>query len=746
MSIINVEQLKFKYPGAEGNAVDGVSFGIEKGAYTAIVGLNGSGKSTLARLICGLEEPLEGSITVEDGNLIGVIFQSPKNQIVSSIVSRDTAFGPQNLGLNSSEVELRTIESLSVVDMLDRADSSTSALSLGQTQKIALSGITAMHPEILILDEAVSMLDPESREEILKFVKRWQTYGNTIIHITHDIEIVKQADNVIGMENGKMFYYGKANTFLEKEENVFRLTGVPLKEVPKNKLKETLETKEITLSFKNVNFCYEKNTTLKNITFDLYKGTLTALTGPSGSGKSTILKIITGVLNPTEGSVTIDGRVSGKSMILELGAGLLVPAEGSVSGNRAALAQQNAQAALFSQFAADDVAYGPKNLGKTGKELKETVQKAMDDAYLPFKTFGERYTFGLSGGEQRRLSIAGIIALNSEVIFFDEPTAGLDSVSRNKIIDLLRKLADEGKTVLFSTHKMDEALAADREIRIVDGEIEKDTAKGSEVLCESDAGKNEKEDLKKENSFIPYPTAELMEGLRKTSASLSGTTRKKVSFIGKFPPVLRIIIFLAMFVCSLAVRPIWLCGLMLVISVLYGKLCGFNLKSVIVAILKILPFLMIFCIFQMIFHKSIPGEIEFTHWKWFLVTPSKLFYCLATILRTDASLVCICAFFISTPEYDLIDGLKIFLKPLAILRIPVRYFILIIEIIFRFIPLLVDEALLIIKTQSIRGGLGKVSGKMAKIKAVIPLIVPLIVQTIKKSESLADAITMRCFK
>lgn len=719
MSIINVEQLKFKYPGAEGNAVDGVSFGIEKGAYTAIVGLNGSGKSTLARLICGLEEPLEGSITVEDGNLIGVIFQSPKNQIVSSIVSRDTAFGPQNLGLNSSEVELRTIESLSVVDMLDRADSSTSALSLGQTQKIALSGITAMHPEILILDEAVSMLDPESREEILKFVKRWQTYGNTIIHITHDIEIVKQADNVIGMENGKMFYYGKANTFLEKEENVFRLTGVPLKEVPKNKLKETLETKEITLSFKNVNFCYEKNTTLKNITFDLYKGTLTALTGPSGSGKSTIL---------------------------ELGAGLLVPAEGIISGTRAALAQQNAQAALFSQFAADDVAYGPKNLGKTGKELKEIVQKAMDDAYLPFKTFGERYTFGLSGGEQRRLSIAGIIALNSEVIFFDEPTAGLDSVSRNKIIDLLRKLADEGKTVFFSTHKMDEALAADREIRVVNGMIEKDTAKGSEVLCESDAGKNEKEDLKKENSFIPYPTADLMENLRKTSASLSGTTRKKVSFIGKFPPVLRIIIFLAMFVCSLAVRPIWLCGLMLVISVLYGKLCGFNLKSVIVAILKILPFLMIFCIFQMIFHKSIPGEIEFTHWKWFLVTPSKLFYCLATILRTDASLVCICAFFISTPEYDLIDGLKIFLKPLAVLRIPVRYFILIIEIIFRFIPLLVDEALLIIKTQSIRGGLGKVSGKMAKIKAVIPLIVPLIVQTIKKSESLADAITMRCFK
>lgn len=123
-----------------------------------------------------------------------------------------------------------------------------------------------------------------------------------------------------------------------------------------------------------------------------------------------------------------------------------------------------------------------------------------------------------------------------------------------------------------------------------------------------------------------------------------------------------------------------------------------------------------------------------------------MFLCLESILRTISALSCISAFFVSTPEYDLIDGLKKLLQPLNLIKIPVRYFILIVEIIFRFIPLLVDEASSIIKTQLIRGGLGQQKGKMARIKAIIPLIVPLVIQTIKRSESLADAITMRYFK
>ena len=212
------------------------------------------------------------------------------------------------------------------------------------------------------------------------------------------------------------------------------------------------------------------------------------------------------------------------------------------------------------------------------------------------------------------------------------------------------------------------------------------------------------------------------------------------------PPALRISLFTLLFVFALAARPLWLCTSALLTGILYCIFCGFSLRRLFLASLKLLPFLLFFSIFQMIFHPALADEMRFTSWKWFMVTPSKLLFCLAAIIRTDAALACISGFFVSTPEYDLMDGLNILLTPLRLCRLPVRYFILIIEIIFRFIPLLVDEAVSILKTQSIRGGMVNVKGKLARIRAVLPLVVPLIIQSIKRSEALADAITMRCFK
>ncbi len=712
MSVITVKNLNFKYPQNDKAALFDVSFGIEKGSYVAIVGHNGCGKSTLARLLCGLAVPDSGTIEIEENNRIGIVFQSPKDQLVSGVVSRDTAFGPQNLGLSSGEVELRVIESLNIVDMLDRAPSSTSALSLGQTQKIALSGVLALRPEILILDEAVSMLDPESRRDILEFIRYWHKCGNTIIQITHDMEVLQDADCVIGMEEGRVFFYGTQTAFLNDRENVHRICGDAL---PVNK-RGFADTKnsEITLQLEAVTYTHEKTETGGHGIFDINlsfkRGTLTALTGASGAGKSTLLEICAGLAIPREGKVFCK------------------------SSKRPALAQQNAQAALFEVFAADDVAFGARNCGVSGKELVTTVKRAMDQAALPYERFGERRTFELSGGEQRRLSIAGILALDSDVILFDEPTAGLDSHSRNEVMSLLKNLASQGKTVIFSTHKRDEADFADREIVI----------KAGRVVSDSEENQNAGASSLKE--MAPLDSASLIAGLKTASMGLSRSRNSKPSPVEKLPPVVRILFFFLLFVLSLAARPLWLCAAMFVISALYGVLCGFSLKRLFTASLKILPFLLIFSIFQMVFHPALQDEVRFTTWRWFMITPSKLLFCLAAILRTDASLACISGFFVSTPEYDLMDGLNILLTPLRLCRVPVRYFILIIEIIFRFIPLLVDEAVSILKTQSIRGGLGEVKGKMAKIRSVIPLVVPLIIQSIKRSESLADAITMRCFK
>lgn len=715
MRALLVDTLSYSYSQNNNNAVDGVSFEIEKGSYTAIVGLNGSGKSTLARILSGLLEPDSGSVVYEGEPRIGIVFQSPKNQIVSGIVYRDTEFGPLNLHLPSDEVELRTIEALNVVDMLHKAESSTTELSLGQNQKIALSGIIALRPDILIMDEAVAMLDPDSRKDIYEFLRYWHKTGNTIIHITHDMEGVLEAEHIIGMEKGHLYYDGNVKDFISNPDLLYKIQGDELPKCDRNKLSDktlpdtTLQNeKNIGLYVKELNFNYDKHSGIKDISFVLKKGSLTALTGPSGAGKSTILECIAGLLEPSEGSLV-------------------------ASDMRPVLAQQNAQAALFETFVADEVAFGPLNKGVRGQELKDVVRGALERAYLPVEEFGERRTFELSGGEQRRLAIAGILAMNSNVVLFDEPTAGLDSVARYKIMMMMRKLADEGKTVLFSTHKTDEAEFADREIRINKGKIEFDSLKQgfySSSIPE----------------VLPYSGVSLLKSLRKSSSSLSGTTRINGSPVQKLPAWFRIILFLAMFVTVLCGKTILFCTALLLLSAVYGMFSGFSVLSLIKACLKILPFLLIFAVFQLMFHPAIEGEICYTTWKYLTITPSKLLFCLATILRTDAALACICAFFVSTPEYDLIDGLKILFKPLELLHIPMRYVILILEVIFRFIPLLVDEAICIIKTQLMRGGLGKARGKMAKIKAVMPLIVPLILQTIKRSEALADAITVRCFK
>ena len=724
-SVITVNNLSYSYDSQK--ALDNISFCLEPSSYTAIVGANGSGKSTLCRLLCGLIENQSGEISIAQGKRVGLVFQSPKDQIVSSKVYRDTAFGPQNLKLSPAEVELRTIECLSVTGLLYKAEAPSNALSLGQTQKLAAAGMLAVSPDILILDEATAMLDPSSRQNVYEVLQGFNRRGGTIIHITHDLDAVKEAQTVIGLEGGRIFYNGSVRDFLAKKELVEKVRGAPLKKA----VRKDFPGGEISFVFDNVSFAYAdppkkenggaytdsdkkvnkgayadppktNNFLLNNISFSLYKGSLTALTGPSGVGKSTLL---------------------------ELGAGLLSPSDGKVLCNeKPALAQQNCAAALFEAFAADDVAFGPKNDGVKGKELVERVRSSMDRAGLPFSEYGERQSVALSGGEQRRLAIAGILAMNRDVVFFDEPTAGLDGISRSHVMNMLRSLADEGKTVLFTTHHPDEADFADREIKIENGNVSCDRMPSAVVeLVETTSL----------TSLSPYPSTSLLKGLRTFSTGLSGSGWKTKCPIEKINSSLRILLFLALFILSLVFRTTVPCLCMLAVNVIYCLFANFSFKKIFKSALKILPFLCFFAIFQLVFRPALPDEIRYTTWRFLTITPSKLWFCLNSILRTYASLLCVCAFFVSTPEYDLIDGLKKLL--------PFRSLILILELIFRFIPLLVDESADIIKTQIIRGGLGKVKGKLARIKAVIPLIVPLIIRTVKRSEILADAIVMRCF-
>ena len=722
---VSVKHLCFSYENAPEPAVQDVSFEMEFGSYTAIAGVNGSGKSTTARIIAGLLQPSAGTVEIADGLRTGFVFQSPKDQLICGVIARDTAFGPQCQSLPASEIELRTIESLKSTGMLDYAMHKSMFLSLGQTQKAALSGILAINPDILILDESVSMLDPKSREEIFTFLDMLHKKKRTILHITHDSDAISRAKDVIVMNGGKTIWKGSSSIFFaDKTGSVYRsVFGTPLENRScfQNKT-QNRPAQEILLKAENISFSYGTHDVLKNVSFSLKRGTLTALTGTSGSGKTTLLEILAGLKKQDGGTVR--------------------------SADKPLLCQQNSDAALFEAFAADDVAFGPKNSGIKGKELLECVKTAMNRVNLPFEEFASKQTNCLSGGQKRRLSVAGIIAMKGDILLFDEPSAGLDGAAKYTVMHLLRSLAESGKTVLFTTHHYDEAQFADTSITLEKAAIitpEFSPKVQPPQFCCKEAENSEgskktvlTEQKSVEGIFSPEYFSRLLDSLSENHAE-----QKKLQ---KLPAVIKYILFIALFAFSVAVQPVSLCAALLPVTILYALCSCCPAKKLFRSLIKILPFLLFFCIIQMIFAPASADDTVFLPYKYFFVTAGKLWQCLKIILHTECALCCICAFSSSATENDILKGFSDLLAPLRLLKIPVKYPVILMEIIFRFIPLLLDEAISIIKIQLVRGGLKDEKGFFGKIRAIIPLIVPLIIQTVRRAEILADAMTVRGFK
>ena len=229
--MIELNEISYRYEGAQENALSGVSLTILDGEMLAIVGHNGSGKSTLARHLNGLLTPDSGRVLVDgmdtgdEGKLlsirqrVGMVFQNPDNQLVTAIVEEDVGFGPENLGVPPAEIRERVDSALREVGMIDYADRAAHALSGGQKQRVAIAGMLAMRPEVLVLDEATAMLDPEGRREVLDIVSRLhRETGITVVMITQHMEETLPCDRVVVMAGGKISFTGTPR-------EVFRRSG-----------------------------------------------------------------------------------------------------------------------------------------------------------------------------------------------------------------------------------------------------------------------------------------------------------------------------------------------------------------------------------------------------------------------------------------------------------------------------------------------------------------------------------------
>lgn len=766
-NIIQAENLSYVYEDNNLEAVKNVSFAVSRGSYVAILGLNGSGKSTLARLLCGIYQPSSGNVKIfsESKAPVGIVFQSPKNQIIASIVKTDTSFGPENLGFSATETENIVLSSLKAVSLEEKIEDFTANLSLGQTQKLALAGILALNPDLLILDESVSMIDPVSRKEILDFLDELNAQGKTIIHITHDLEEAERANRILVMEDGVLIRdensLDKTDSFIKShfcidesdagsltiafqasfstksdscvqassEEVAYQVGSTvsavhsvladskehALQVVSPTDVDSTVlasseksaaeaSTQETSLFLKNITFAYPgQNPLYKDFSLSFKKGSLTAIMGKSGGGKSTLFEIASGLLEPQSGEV--------------------------LATERPVLALQEAESALFENFAADDVAFGPINKGLAGKRLKEKVVSSMELTGLEYSVFGNRNTQALSGGEKRRLSLAGIIAIDSPVIIFDEPTAGLDPKGRKQIFETLRKLSNQGKTVIFSTHREEEAKIADRQIKIENGKI----------LFDSEVDISEKSENQSENSekLTKFETLEGASLLKKLNGLSMGLYEKKDSVIHKLPPVAKYLVFLGFFLTSIFLKTIPLSLVNLGIALLYAALAKMPFKKPLKSFFGLLPWVLFFLLIQFFFFPINQGDTILLHFGIIKITVEKILISVKSILHLATAIFMIFGFMYSADEKDILEGFK--------KLIPSKSASLILVMIFRFIPLLADEASLIIKVQLIRGGLGETKGFFNRVQKLLPLFVPLINRTLERSSNMADALTARYF-
>ena len=451
-------------------ALRAVDFTIRPGERVLLLGASGAGKSTMMAGLAGVlggdeEGEQEGSLTIdgvdarEARGRVGLVLQDPDSQIILERLGDDAAFGCENLNVPREEIWQRVRESLDLVGLggleLSR---STRHLSGGQRQRLALAGVLAMKPGLLLLDEPTANLDPEGVVEVHDAVKKViETTGQTMVVVEHHIDVwLDLVDRVIVLGRsdadspaGAVIADGKPDEVFAQMGDVLAAGGawVPGRAIPDCRPDD--ETRgETVLSTENLSF--GRGTALgTGINLDFHAGEVTALMGPNGAGKSTMALTLAGLLKPIDGKVLIADSLkpphAGQEPINWKSKELL---------GRIGMVFQEPEHQFASNFVRDEVAIGPKSMGHSEDEAYQTADRMLEQMNLT--RFAKANPYTLSGGEKRRLSVASMLAAAPKVLVMDEPTFGQDFSTWTEMVKLIAAIRDQGSCVIMVTH--DEAL------------------------------------------------------------------------------------------------------------------------------------------------------------------------------------------------------------------------------------------------------------------------------------------------
>ena len=480
MECYKIENLTFKYPASESFALRDVSLSITRGEFVTVCGHSGSGKSTLLRLLKPSLSPKgektgEILFTGEDITLldnrtqaekIGFIMQSPDNQIVTDKVWHELAFGLESLGKDNSQIRAKVAEMASFFGIEEWFHKKTTDLSGGQKQLLNLASVMVMQPDVLLLDEPTSQLDPIASGEFLNALSKInRELGVTVIISEHRLEdVLALSDRVILLDGGSVSYVGKPCELSKKlkDSNDGMLIQMPVsmrvfsaltdesispvtvregkeflrayaKDNPYTP-KETEKKERITetvLSVKDVHFRYEKNLpdVVRTLNFTVSKGEFYTILGGNGSGKTTTLSLLCGINKPYRGKIEWSGNLS---------IGLL---------------PQNPQMVFVEKTIEKDLWEMLSDIDISAEEKNRLLSETMELCEL--ENLRNRHPYDLSGGEMQRAALAKILLKKPDVILLDEPTKGMDARFKEKLAQILKKLQEKGVTLIAVSHDIE---------------------------------------------------------------------------------------------------------------------------------------------------------------------------------------------------------------------------------------------------------------------------------------------------
>lgn len=505
MPVIAVENLKYRYPHADALALDGLTFTVEKGEFIGIVGANGAGKSTLSQALIGLVPqfyngayggrvlidglPAESTPISELCCKVGLVFQNPFNQLsgAKDNVYEEVAFGMQNLGVPRAEMHRRTENALKLLDIWQFRDRNPFDLSGGQMQRVAIASILVMEPDIIVLDEPTSQLDPQGSEEVFRTVDKLAHRGITILMIEQKIEkIAAYCDRILLLHQGHQIAFDTPQKVFSRPDleqlgvqapvftRICRALGTTLPdgsypvtvEEAANQLRRTSvlppvsaqqEERPELFEIRNLEFSYRPGTPVLhgiNLRLDARP---TAIIGQNGAGKTTLVKLLKGLLRPTGPSIWFRGEDISHKTVAALAA-------------QVGYVFQNPDYQIFRYNVLDEVMFGPLNIGMSEEQAREKSRAALALTGLSDQENSNPYDLELN--ERKMVAIASVLAMDPDVLILDEPTIAQDMMGRRRIADIVRTLSAQGKLVLAILHDMDfVAECFDRVVVMAQGQV-----------------------------------------------------------------------------------------------------------------------------------------------------------------------------------------------------------------------------------------------------------------------------------